>query len=244
MADQLNMGGLNLGENQPPAPPQAQRSYIPPHMRNKMGGAPGGPPTAGPPVGGPGGPGGPAGPGPAGPGPINGLNNSAWAGYVAFQIYNTVFLSRLDDSLALSSTSLLTEMVAEIGAMDTKAAVVAAGAAMIIVAAVVVAAVDGAIVNPITITMVEVRAVRAMLVMEATLSRLVATGMANGAMVSISQDLLTPVWNVNSLEQPMILPNSTRVSTLKSMMISLWRLVATTFPRLFISSPIRPSTTT
>jgi ATP-dependent RNA helicase DDX3X len=63
MADQLNMGGLNLGseQNQP-------RSYIPPHMRGKMGpanGAPAGPPMNGPP-----------------PGAMNGLNNSAWAGYV------------------------------------------------------------------------------------------------------------------------------------------------------------------
>lgn len=56
MADQLNMGGLNLGDQQ-----NQPRSYIPPHMRGKMG------------------------PGPA-PGPVpspaavNGLNNSAWAG--------------------------------------------------------------------------------------------------------------------------------------------------------------------
>lgn len=56
------MAGLNLGSdaNQP-------RSYIPPHMRGKMGhpnGAPSGPPMGGP------------------PGGVNGLNNSAWAGYV------------------------------------------------------------------------------------------------------------------------------------------------------------------
>jgi len=59
MADQLNMGGLNLGENGRPA-------YIPPHMRGKMGGPPG--PVPGP-------------PGPiSGPGPDmnGGLNNSAW----------------------------------------------------------------------------------------------------------------------------------------------------------------------
>lgn len=67
MADQLNMGGLNLGDHQQN---QAPRSYIPPHMRNKPGG-----PV---PMGGPGGPP----PGPPGPSPaaMNGLNNSAWAG--------------------------------------------------------------------------------------------------------------------------------------------------------------------
>lgn len=61
MADQLNMGNLNLGEG--------RQSYIPPHARgSKMG--PPGPGPAGPP--------GPM-PGP-GPGPeMNpGLNNSAW----------------------------------------------------------------------------------------------------------------------------------------------------------------------
>ena len=73
MADQLNgsMGNLSLDS----APPAAQlggqqpaaRSYIPPHMRSKMGGAPNGPPPMnGPPQ--------------PGPGPISGLNNSAWAG--------------------------------------------------------------------------------------------------------------------------------------------------------------------
>ena len=62
MADQLNMGALNLGNDA-----NGPRSYIPPHMRGKMGpanGAPAGPPMAGPPPG------------------ANGLNNSAWAGYV------------------------------------------------------------------------------------------------------------------------------------------------------------------
>ncbi|KAM5373789.1 hypothetical protein ACJZ2D_006859 [Fusarium nematophilum] len=76
MADQLNMGGLSLGDGAQQAP-QQQRSYIPPHMR-RQGGPPApaaGPPAGGPPAGGP-----PAmngGPGP-GPGP-NGLGNSAWA---------------------------------------------------------------------------------------------------------------------------------------------------------------------
>ncbi|RYP48963.1 hypothetical protein DL768_005235 [Monosporascus sp. mg162] len=68
MADQLNMGGLSLADQQQ-GPPQP-RSYIPPHMRGKMGGANN---AMGP---------GPA-PGPApGPSPaaMNGLNNSAWAG--------------------------------------------------------------------------------------------------------------------------------------------------------------------
>ncbi|RYP00732.1 hypothetical protein DL766_000939 [Monosporascus sp. MC13-8B] len=68
MADQLNMGGLSLADQQQ-GPPQP-RSYIPPHMRGKMGGANN---AMGP---------GPA-PGPV-PGPppaaMNGLNNSAWAG--------------------------------------------------------------------------------------------------------------------------------------------------------------------
>lgn len=65
MADQLNMNGLNLG---PDGPPGTGRSYIPPHMRGKMG-----PPSAqGPPAmaGGP----------PPGPPMAGGLNNSAWAG--------------------------------------------------------------------------------------------------------------------------------------------------------------------
>ncbi|RYP63704.1 hypothetical protein DL770_009318 [Monosporascus sp. CRB-9-2] len=68
MADQLNMGGLSLADQQQ-GPPQP-RSYIPPHMRGKMGGANN---AMGP---------GPA-PGPSpGPSPaaMNGLNNSAWAG--------------------------------------------------------------------------------------------------------------------------------------------------------------------
>ncbi|KAH7305153.1 ATP-dependent RNA helicase ded1 [Rhexocercosporidium sp. MPI-PUGE-AT-0058] len=58
MADQLNMGNLNLGGAGEP------RSYIPPHMRGKMGGpGPAGPPNGGPP-------------------PMNGggINGSAWAG--------------------------------------------------------------------------------------------------------------------------------------------------------------------
>ncbi|KAI0012822.1 DEAD-domain-containing protein [Xylariaceae sp. FL0662B] len=66
MADQLNMGGLSLGDQPQPSQP---RSYIPPHMRGKM--AAGGNPPMGA---------GAPGPGP-GPGPaMNGLNNSAWAG--------------------------------------------------------------------------------------------------------------------------------------------------------------------
>jgi ATP-dependent RNA helicase DDX3X len=59
MADQLNMGGLSLGEQQAPA--QA-RSYIPPHMRSRGGGpAPAAAPAPNPAMNG-------------------GLNNSAWAG--------------------------------------------------------------------------------------------------------------------------------------------------------------------
>jgi ATP-dependent RNA helicase DDX3X len=54
MADQLNMNGLSLNGAE-------QRSYIPPHMRGKMGGPPAGPlPNGGPP-------------------PMNGLPDSAWA---------------------------------------------------------------------------------------------------------------------------------------------------------------------
>ncbi|KAH7408898.1 ATP-dependent RNA helicase ded1 [Cadophora sp. MPI-SDFR-AT-0126] len=60
MADQLNMGNLSLGGAGEP------RSYIPPHMRGKMGGpTPAGPPNGGPP-------------------PMNGgINGSAWAGPTA-----------------------------------------------------------------------------------------------------------------------------------------------------------------
>jgi ATP-dependent RNA helicase DDX3X len=72
MADQLNMGGLNLGDQG-----STVRSYIPPHMRGKMPN--GANPTAGPgPVPGPG-PGPVPGPAPAAAA-MNGLNNSAWAG--------------------------------------------------------------------------------------------------------------------------------------------------------------------
>ncbi|KAI6711885.1 hypothetical protein JHW43_005550 [Diplocarpon mali] len=59
MADQLNMNGLNLGPGQEP------RSYIPPHMRGKVGGpAPGGPPGNG---------------APPNMNGANGINSSAWA---------------------------------------------------------------------------------------------------------------------------------------------------------------------
>ena len=60
MADQLNMGGLNLGS---PVPPQelSQRSYIPPHMRGKMASPEMN--TGSPPM-----------------NAMNGLNQSAWAG--------------------------------------------------------------------------------------------------------------------------------------------------------------------
>jgi len=71
MADQLSSGMANLGLDSGPPGGQQPRSYIPPHMRGKMGPANGAP--VGPPV--------PAA-APPGPGPaINGgLNNSAWAG--------------------------------------------------------------------------------------------------------------------------------------------------------------------
>lgn len=48
MAEQLNMNGLNLNDGGVPDQGQAPlRSYIPPHMRGKMGGPA---PTAGPPA--------------------------------------------------------------------------------------------------------------------------------------------------------------------------------------------------
>ncbi|KAF5133256.1 ATP-dependent RNA helicase DED1 [Metarhizium anisopliae] len=62
MAEQLNMGGLSLGDGQQP-----QRSYIPPHMRNRPSAAPP-PPAAAPMNGG------------APNGAPNGLSNSSWAG--------------------------------------------------------------------------------------------------------------------------------------------------------------------
>lgn len=61
MADQLNMGNLSLGDQ------GGRQSYIPPHMRGKMGG----PGPAGPPGPQPGMP-------PPGPDMSGGLNNSAW----------------------------------------------------------------------------------------------------------------------------------------------------------------------
>lgn len=67
MADQLSSGMANLGLDSGPPGGQQPRSYIPPHMRGKLGpanGAPAGPP----PMGG------------GGPGMNGGLNNSAWAG--------------------------------------------------------------------------------------------------------------------------------------------------------------------
>lgn len=66
MADQLNMAGINLGQGNGP------RSYIPPHMRGKVGGpGPNGPENSGPP---------PMQDGPAPSAMNGGLNNSAWAG--------------------------------------------------------------------------------------------------------------------------------------------------------------------
>ncbi|EEY18042.1 ATP-dependent RNA helicase ded1 [Verticillium alfalfae VaMs.102] len=63
MADQLNINGLNIGSTQEAS---GRSSYIPPHMRGKMGQAP--PAAAAAPVAG-------------GPPNVNGgLNNSAWAG--------------------------------------------------------------------------------------------------------------------------------------------------------------------
>lgn len=76
MADQLNMGALNLGPDGAPqgGQPQQPRSYIPPHMRSRPGGPPA--PAPGPAPGQA--PNGPAVNG-APPAPANGLGNSAWA---------------------------------------------------------------------------------------------------------------------------------------------------------------------
>lgn len=53
MADQLNMNGLNISGPGGPGPAgEGRSSYIPPHMRGKMGG----------------------------PGPAPGVNGGAWAG--------------------------------------------------------------------------------------------------------------------------------------------------------------------
>lgn len=68
MADQLNMGGLSLGEQQQASQP---RSYIPPHMRGKVGASANAAAASAPPP-----PMGAGGPPPA----MNGLNSSAWAG--------------------------------------------------------------------------------------------------------------------------------------------------------------------
>ncbi|POR37190.1 ATP-dependent RNA helicase DED1 [Tolypocladium paradoxum] len=67
MADQINMGGLNLGPN---AQQPGGRSYIPPHLRNRPSGPP---PMNGAPADAPAPNGAPAG------APVNGLGNSAWA---------------------------------------------------------------------------------------------------------------------------------------------------------------------
>ena len=82
------MGGLSLG---PDGQPAQQRSYIPPHLRNRGGGPPQNDPPAvtqdGPPAvpqdGPPAAPqNAPAPPNMNGGPPMNGLNNSNWAGYV------------------------------------------------------------------------------------------------------------------------------------------------------------------
>ncbi|KAH7318504.1 P-loop containing nucleoside triphosphate hydrolase protein [Stachybotrys elegans] len=90
MADQLNMGGLNLGPDGQQQAPSQPRSYIPPHLRGRQNvapapvavnaapngvpnGAPNGAPAAAPasaPA---------SAPVPGGPAPANGLANSAWA---------------------------------------------------------------------------------------------------------------------------------------------------------------------
>jgi ATP-dependent RNA helicase DDX3X len=64
MADQLNGSMGNLSIDSAPQGNQGPtgRSYIPPHMRNKIG--TNGPPANAPPMN----------------GPMNGLNQSAWAG--------------------------------------------------------------------------------------------------------------------------------------------------------------------
>ncbi|KAH6892266.1 ATP-dependent RNA helicase ded1 [Thelonectria olida] len=76
MADQLNMGALNLGPDggAPQGGANQPRSYIPPHMRSR----PGGPPAPGP-APGPGPTPSEAAPVNGGPPAANGLGNSAWA---------------------------------------------------------------------------------------------------------------------------------------------------------------------
>ncbi|KAG5934373.1 DEAD-box ATP-dependent RNA helicase [Claviceps sorghi] len=85
MADHLNMGGLNLADGHPGG--GQQRSYIPPHMRNRPSGPPMNGPGPGPgPVPGPmpnGAP--PNGAPPNGGPPPNGLNGSSWAGNNNYQ---------------------------------------------------------------------------------------------------------------------------------------------------------------
>ncbi|KAI0201324.1 DEAD-domain-containing protein [Astrocystis sublimbata] len=66
MAEQLNMNGLTLNDQGPPQV-GGRSSYVPPHMRGKMG--PGGNAPSGPPV---------------APGGMNGLNQSAWSGNINY----------------------------------------------------------------------------------------------------------------------------------------------------------------
>ncbi|KAI4868365.1 DEAD-domain-containing protein [Hypoxylon rubiginosum] len=73
MADQLNMGTLSLADQQQGSQP---RSYIPPHMRGKVGASANVAAAAPPPP-----PMGAGGPPPA----MNGLNSSAWAGNNSFE---------------------------------------------------------------------------------------------------------------------------------------------------------------
>lgn len=65
MADQLNMGGLSLGESQHANGIGGRSAYIPPHLRG-VNGAPTGPP--------------PGMDGPAPPMMNGGMNGSAWGG--------------------------------------------------------------------------------------------------------------------------------------------------------------------
>lgn len=72
MADQLNLGGLSLGDSKHAAANGlvGHSAYIPPHLRNVPPPPPGMDPRAPPPAN--------AGPVP-GPGPSPGMNASAWA---------------------------------------------------------------------------------------------------------------------------------------------------------------------
>lgn len=94
MADQLNMGGLSLGDSQhaPNGVGAGRSTYIPPHLRGAGGPPPGMENRAPPPGPGPAGGPPPPPPGPGGPGGP-GMTASAWAGNGARLVTNASFLT-------------------------------------------------------------------------------------------------------------------------------------------------------